>query len=517
MSWQPEIEEIERRRQFALALGGEEAIQRHHDTGKMTARERIAELLDEGSFRELGGLTGTGNYDAETGELIDVRPANSVIGKGRVGGRRVLVSADDFTIRGGSSESAIAEKWIYIERQAVDMGVPLVRLVDTAGGSVKLLEKQGATKLPGYPAYAVLDLLGKVPVAAVALGSCAGLGAWKVADAHFSVMVKHTSQLFAAGPPVVAAGMGQEISKEELGGFATHARGSGVVDNEAENEADAIAQAQRFLSYLPQNVNRLPLRQECDDDPERREEGLLSIVPRQRRRVYKARRIIEMVLDEGSIFEIGRHNGPSAISCLARLNGHPVGVLANDPYHYGGAMTLRSSQKIETFVDLCDTFHLPLVSFFDQPGVLIGREAEEAGTVRAAVRAITAIEQSLMPWCTIVVRRAFGVAGAAHGRLSGINMRYAWPSASWGSIPIEGGVAAAYRRELADHPEPEARLEELENHFARFTSPFRTAERFGVNDVIDPRETRSLLCEWVEDAYQQLPETVGPRRRTMRR
>ncbi len=517
MSWQPEIEEIERRRQYALALGGEEAIARHHNSGKMTARERIDHLFDAGTFRELGGLTGSGNYDAETGELIDVTPANSVIGQGRVSGRRVLVSADDFTIRGGSSESSIAEKWIYIERQAVDMGVPLVRLVDTAGGSVKLLEKQGATKLPGYPAYAALDLLGKVPVAAVALGSCAGLGAFKVTDAHFSIMVKDTTQVFAAGPPVVSAGMGQDISKEDLGGYRIHARGSGVVDNEADSEAEAIEQTQRFLSYLPQNVNRLPQREPCADDPERRDEGLLSIIPRQRRRVYKTRRILEMVLDQGSIFEIGRYNGPSAVSCLARLNGYPVGVLANDPYHYGGAMTLRSSQKIETFVDICDTFHLPIVSFFDQPGVLIGREAEEAGTVRAAVRAITAIEQSLMPWCTIVVRRAFGVAGAAHGRLSGINMRYAWPSASWGSIPIEGGVAAAYRRELAEHPDPEARLEELEDYFARFTSPFRTAERFGINDVIDPRETRSLLCEWIEDAYEQLPEMVGPRRRTMRR
>ncbi len=517
MTWQPEIDEIERRRQYALALGGEESVKRHHNSGKLTARERIDHLFDEGTFRELGSLTGTGNYDPDTGELIDVRPANSVIGKGRVGGRRVLVSADDFTIRGGSSESAIAEKWIYIERQAVDMGVPLVRLVDTAGGSVKLLEKQGATKLPGYPSYAVLDLLGKVPVAAVALGSCAGLGALKVADAHFSVMVKDTTQVFAAGPPVVSAGMGQDIGKEDLGGYRIHARGSGVVDNEADSEAEAIEQTQRFLSYLPQNVNRLPQRQDCDDDPERREEALLSSIPRQRRRVYKARRILEMVLDQGSIFEIGRHNGPSAISCLGRLNGYPVGVLANDPYHYGGAMTLRSSQKIETFGDLCDTFHLPLVSFFDQPGILIGREAEEAGTVRAAVRAIAAIEQSIMPWCTIVVRRAFGVAGAAHGRLSGINMRYAWPSASWGSIPIEGGVAAAYRRELAEHPDPETRLAELENYFARFTSPFCTAERFGINDVIDPRETRSLLCEWVEDAYEQLPEMVGPRRRTMRR
>jgi len=307
------------------------------------------------------------------------------------------------------------------------------------------------------------------------------------------------------------------LTKEELGGYMIHARGSGVVDNEAEDEADAIDQVKRFLSYLPRNVYRIPDVQSCDDDPNRREEGLLKIIPRERRRVFKARKILEMVLDKGSVFEIGRYNGPSSITCLGRLNGHPVGILANDPYHYGGAMTLVSSQKIENFVDLCDTFHIPIINFFDQPGVMIGEEAEQAGTIRAAMRALAAIEQSNTPWCSIIIRRAFGVAGAAHGRIGGINMRYAWPSALWGSIPIEGGVAAAYRRELADHPDPAARTEELENHFAQYASPFRTAERFGINDVIDPRDTRALLCDWIEDAYEQLPELVGPRARTMRR
>ncbi|HER26550.1 MAG TPA: propionyl-CoA carboxylase, partial [Rhodospirillales bacterium] len=184
---------------------------------------------------------------------------------------------------------------------------------------------------------------------------------------------------------------------------------------------------------------------------------------------------------------------------------------------YGGAMTLVSSQKIENFVDLCDTFHIPIINFFDQPGVMIGLEAEQAGTIRAAMRALAAIEQSNTPWCSIIVRRAFGVAGAAHGRLGGINMRYAWPSAAWGSIPIEGGVAAAYRRELANHPYPAARTAELENHFSQYASPFKTAERFGINDIIDPRDTRSLLCDWIGDAYEKLPEMTGPRARTMRR
>ncbi len=516
MSWRSEVEEIRSRREFADGLGGPEVIARQHEFGKMTARERIAALFDAGSFHEIGVLTGAAEYDAN-GKLEKVTPANSVIGKGRIDGRRVVVSADDFTIRGGSSESAISEKWIYAEHLAIDMQVPLVRLVDTAGGSVRLLEKQGATKLPGYGSWESANMLGKIPVVGVAMGACAGLGAIKVAGSHFSIMVKDTSQVFAAGPPVVEAGMNQTIPKEELGGYQVHARGSGVVDNEAESEDDAIAQAKRFLTYLPRNVHRLPPVQDCDDDPERREEALLELIPRERRRVYEARKILQLILDRGSIFEIGRYNGPSVITCLARLDGHPVGVLANDPYKYGGAMTLMSSQKNESFVDLCDTFHIPIVNFFDQPGVMIGLEAEKAGTIRAAIRALAAIEQSNTPWCSVIVRRAFGVAGAAHGRIGGINLRYAWPSALWGSIPVEGGVAAAYRRELADHPNPAARTQELENHFSQYASPFRTAERFGVNDIIDPRDTRPLLCDWIRDAYEQLPEMTGPRARTMRR
>jgi len=516
MSWQSEIEEILRRRKFAQDLGGAEAVSRQHKFGKKTVRERIDALCDPGSFREIGVLTGAAKYD-EDGKLKSVTPANSVIGKGRVSGQRIVISADDFTIRGGSSEAAVSEKWIYAERLALDLQVPLVRLVETAGGSVRLLEKQGATKLPGYSDWPFASMLGQIPVIGVALGACAGLGAVKVASSHLSVMVKETSQVFTAGPPVVEAGLKETITKEELGGYQVHAHGSGIVDNEADDEDDALEQVKTFLSYLPSNVHRPPVPQPCDDDPERREEALLSVIPRERRQVYKARKILEMVLDRDSIFELARHNGPSLITSLARLNGYPVGVLANDPYHYGGAMTVESSIKMENFVDFCDTFHIPLVSFFDQAGVMIGLEAEKAGTIRFAMRALAAIEQSSTQWCSIIVRRAFGVAGSAYGRLSGINMRYAWPSAVWGSLPIEGGVAAAFRREIAEHPDPKAKIKELENEYNKFSSPFKTAERFGVNDIIDPRDTRSVLCDWIGDVYQQIPGSLGPRQRTMRR
>jgi acetyl-CoA carboxylase carboxyltransferase component len=396
------------------------------------------------------------------------------------------------------------------------MQLPLIRLVDTAGGSVRLLEKSGSTKIPGYPSWPVMQLLGLVPVVGVALGSCAGLGAVKVCMSHFSVMVKGTSQVFAAGPPVVKAAFGRDIDKEELGGWQVQTRDGGSVMNVAENEEDALVQARRFLSFMPKNIFEIPEPIPAEDDPQRREEGLLSIIPRDKRRVYQARQILNMVMDKGSLFELSPRNGPSLITCLARLNGYAVGVMANDILSMGGAMTRTAAEKTEKFVDLCDTFHIPIINFVDQPGVMPGREAEKSGTIRAVMKAIGAIEQSEVPWVSIMVRRAFGVGGGMHGRKGSINLRFAWPSAFWGSIPLEGGIWAAYRKEIESSEDPKVRLAELEEYYERFTSPFRTAEKFGIVDIIDPRETRPLLCDWVEEAHQVTSTQVGPIRRTMR-
>ena len=515
MSWKPEIEELARRREFARAHGGEKAVAYQHGLGKQSARERIDMLFDAGSFREFGMIAGRARYD-EDGNLLDATPSNAIIGKGRIDGRKTVVSADDFTIRGGSSEATISDKWIFAERYAYEMRLPLVRLVDTAGGSVKLLEQSGATKIPGYPTWPVMQLLGTVPVVGVAMGACAGLGAIKVGAAHFSIMVKGTSQVFAAGPPVVTAALGRTVDKEELGGWRVQTRDGGAVDNAAADEADALDQARRFLSYMPGTVDAAPARGAAADDPGRREEGLLDIVPRNRRRVYAMRDILAMVLDRDSIFEIGRHNGPSTITCLARLDGYAVGVMANDPVQAGGAMTRTAAQKVEKFVDLCDTFHIPIVNFVDQPGVMPGVAAEKGGTLRSVLKALGAIEQSEVPWASIIVRRAFGLAGGMHGRKRSINLRFAWPSASWGSIPLEGGIRAAYRRDIDAAADPDARLAELEAHYAQFTSPFRTAEKFGVTDIIDPRDTRAILCDWIEEAHAVAAAQAGPMRRTMR-
>ena len=515
MSWKPEVDEIIRRKALAKKMGGDEAVARHLAAGKFTARQRITKTLDQASFKEIGALTGAAEYD-EQGNLIEFTPANVVIGTGRVDDRRVVVSAEDFTVRGGSSEASISDKWIWAETLALEMRMPLIRLVDTAGGSVKLLEKMGASKLPGYKDWKLVDILGIVPVAAAALGSVAGLGAARVVASHFSVMVKETSQAFAAGPPVVERATGEDLTKEELGGYKIHARGSGVVDNEADSEADAFGQIRQFLSYLPSSVYQVPPHRECQDDPSRREEALLSIVPRSRKKTYDPRRLLSLVFDSESLFEIGRHQGPSVVSMLGRLNGYPVGVMINDTRFFGGGMDAKAAEKTLRFVDMCDTFHLPIVNFVDQPGVVVGLAAEKAGTIRLAVRTLQAIAQSKVPWVAMILRRAFGVAGSYYGRHHDLNLRYAWPSGVWGSLPIEGGVDAAYKREIKASVDPEARRQELEAYYDQLQSPFRTAEKFGIHDIIDPRDTRPLLCDWVEQAYRVLPEQLGPVFRMMR-
>jgi acetyl-CoA carboxylase carboxyltransferase component len=344
----------------------------------------------------------------------------------------------------------------------------------------------------------------------------AGLGAARVAASHFSVMVRGTSQLFVAGPPVVRRAFGKEVEKEELGGSRIHARGSGAVDNEAEDEDEAFAQIRRFLSYLPASVDEAPPIAATADEPERREEELLSIVPRDRRKVYDVRRILALVLDQGSVFELGRFFGRPLVTALARLDGVPVGVMANDPKQLAGSIDADAAQKMERFVDLCDTFRLPLVNFVDNPGFLIGVEAEKRGTIRHGVRALTAVYQADIPWCSIILRRVFGVAGAGHGNHTRLNLRYAWPSGEWGSLPIEGGVEAAYRRQLEASEDPDALRRELEDRLASLRSPFLTAEAFGIEEIIDPRDTRPLLVDWVRRAKQIVAREHGPKARGMR-
>ncbi|MDQ6773560.1 MAG: methylmalonyl-CoA carboxyltransferase [Candidatus Dormibacteraeota bacterium] len=511
MTWQPELDELRRRRELAGRLGGAERVRRQHDAGRHTVRERIAMLFDEGTFEEYGELAGFPRY--EGGELVDLTPSNIITGTGRVAGRAVVACGDDFTVRGGAADASIHLKQIYAERLAAELRLPLVRLVDGTGGggSVKSYEETGRTYVPANPAWdLVVANLGLVPVAAACLGPVAGLGAARVVSSHFSVMVKETAQLFVAGPPVVRQGMREQVTKEELGGWEIHTRRSGAVDNVAATEAEALGQVRRFLSYLPPSVWEEPPAVPTQDPPDRAEVELRGIVPRSRRQTYEMRRILALVFDSGSVFEMGRGYGGSAITALARLAGRSVAVVASDPRVYGGGLTAAASDKLARFVDFADAFHLPVVNFVDQPGFVIGVEAENAGTIRRGARALAAIYQARTPWVSILVRKVFGVAGAGHGNAQGLNLRYAWPSGDWGSLPLEGGVEAAYRRELEAVADPERLRAEIFARLDAVRSPFRTAEAFGVEKIIDPADTRRLLCEWVGHAARVARAQLGP-------
>jgi acetyl-CoA carboxylase carboxyltransferase component len=499
MIWKPELDELARREAFAREMGGVEKVKRQRDQGRLTVRERIDKVVDADTFHEIGAVSGTGEYD-EHGELKHLTPANCVFGRGKIDGRTVVVVGDDFTVRGGSADASIKAKPLMAEEMAHDFRLPIIRIIEGSGGggSVKTIETKGAANLPGgiggNRAYRLTtENLAHVPVIGLGLGSVAGLGAARLASSHYSIMTRD-SAMFVAGPPVVKR-LGQDLSKQELGGADIQTRAGGV-DDAVDTEEEAFARARRFLSYLPSSVFELPPTLPCTDDPERAEESLMKAVPRSRRQVYKMRPIIEAVVDKGSFFEMASNFGRPMIVGLARIEGRAVFVLASDPFHYGGSWTADACQKVVRWVDFAETFHLPIVYLMDCPGFMIGLEAEKAATIRHGVRAMAAVNQTTVPWCTVIVRNSFGVAGVVHQPADRFSIRYAWPSAYWGSLPLEGGIEAAYRAEIDAADDPSGKLKEIEDRLNKLRSPFRSAEKFWVEEIIDPRKTRSLLCEF---------------------
>jgi acetyl-CoA carboxylase carboxyltransferase component len=506
--WTREAEEIRRRRELARAMGGPEKVARQHGSGRLTVRERIDRLADPGSFDEIGALTGFGDYD-ESGALKSILPANFVAGTARLDGRPVLLGVDDFTVRGGSGDAAIHAKQIFSEQYAGQMRLPVVRLLDGAsgGGSVKMTQEAGYTYLPVNPGWdAVVDNLSLVPVVAACLGPTVGLGAARLVMSHLAIMVRGVGQLFTAGPPVVRGGTGEDLSKEELGGAPVHSR-NGTIERFADTEDEAFAIISRFLSYLPGSVYEPPSRGPCEDPAERREESLIAAVPRNPRLPYQIKPIMEAIFDRDSIFTYAEYGG-ATVTALARLDGHPVGVLATDPYR-GSTMSVEGAQAITRLADVCETFHLPIVSLTDQGGLTVGRVAEERGTIRYGARAIAAIYQARVPQAELILRRVYGVGGAGIVNRHRAGRSWAWPSGDWGSLPIQGGIEAAFRAHLETAEDPGAELERIRRTLAAIGSPFRTAERFGVQDLIDPRDSRPLLCSWVRAAYRVLPELTG--------
>ena len=368
MSWEEELNEMNHRANLAEAMGGPDKVARQHEFNKMTIRERIGHIADPDSFHELGKLAGVGEYDEE-GNLTHLTPSNFVFGTADIDDRPVILSGDDFTVRGGSADASIAGKRVQAEGLAAELRLPHIRLVDGmgGGGSVKTIETAGRTYIPELRGWeTIVSHLSIAPSVSLALGSVAGIGAARVATSHYSVIVKNSAQMMIAGPALVDWASLGDVSKEELGSYKIHTR-NGAIDDEADSEQLAFEMARRFLSYLPSSADELPPIETCDDDPEREDEALLSIVPKDPRQVYKMHSVLESVCDEGSFFEIGQKWGRSIITGLARLDGIPVAIFAENPRVYGGAWTADAANKLIRLMDLASTFHLPVIHLEDCP------------------------------------------------------------------------------------------------------------------------------------------------------
>ena len=514
MVWEDELKELNHRLNLAQQMGGKENVERQHFYGKLTVRERIKLLVDSNSFNEASALAGAATY--KNNELVDFTPYPRVMGTGKINGFRVFIDGGDFTVRGGSGEKGTGSQPSPL-KYASQWRLPLVRLLDAAGGSVRTFEQIGRTYTPDGPSTELaVNLLNEVPVVSAVLGSVAGLPAIEACLSHFTVMVKDTSQIFAGGPPVVKAALGYEISKEDLGDYRSQVIKTGVIDNLADSEEEAFEMIRKFLSYMPSSIWKMPQRIETNDDPNRKDEELLSIIPKNVKRSYDPYKILNHVLDKDTFFEISPLYGKARITGLARVNGYPIGVMINNPRHLGVSTDIAAGEKTMRIVSLCDTFHLPIVSFVDEPGFMVGMEAQNAGIVRAGARMVSSLARSQTPWISFYMKQAYGVAGQSHHRTTGMYHRYAWPSGRWGSMHIEGGVSAAYKREINASDDPIAKQQEIEERLNAMASPFRTAEATGGAgnnhgiDIIDPRDTRPLLCDFVEMAQEMIETQIGP-------
>jgi acetyl/propionyl-CoA carboxylase alpha subunit/acetyl-CoA carboxylase carboxyltransferase component len=519
-------------------------VVRQRNRGKLTCRERIDLLLDPGSFREVGSLAGFADYD-EDGRVAGFTPANHIGGWGKIEGRTTVVCADDFTSRGGHADGAIGGKATHLDRLSIDLQCPSIRLLDgsSGGGSIAAMvpkqqktgestaqessgtitagrprvTSEGGSFLPGHLGSSMyVKQLAEVPVVNVLLGSVVGIGAAKAVLGHFSVMVRDIAQLFVAGPPVVSHAMGYDITKEELGGWHIHCR-NGSVYNLAETEGEAVSMTKRFLSYLPPSVYEAPpaLAPDPSDPIDRREEELFTIIPRKRTMTFDMRRAIRLMADRNSFFEIGPLWGTDQIVGFVRFNGYPMGVVASDCRHVnGGALTADGCDKLKRHLDVCDLFHLPLLNLIDNPGFAVGLEHEIAGTIRKGGEWMIAFAQVAIPIFTAIMRRSFGVAGNNFATpRSGASARVVWPAADVGGIPPEGGIEAAYKRQLAEAADPVALRAEINARIESARGPIGPLNKFQMEEMIDPRDTRRWICEWVENAYRIVtqPTMLVPR------
>ena len=505
-TWEALIKEVDEHHVAALTADADGGR-----GGAPSARDRVRALLDPDTFEEVGVLAWTPVRGVD-GRVAGSRPGGTVCGLGGIDGRLVAVAAEgplqDPTEHVRKSEKAKSGWDGYVERLAREYRIPLVLLLDGYGGSNSYAGNKGYPfLLSGTPSATLFDLLDQSPVVVGVTGPVAGVAAGRVAASHFSVMTAG-GQVFA-GSPMEAASLTEEDAAA-IGGPRMHTLRSGLVDNLAMDDEDLYAQVRTVLSYLPSNVDEEPPFFGIEDPPERSCEDLLTIVPDNRRLPFNAQQVIETVVDEGSFFELAPGYGRALVAGLARIAGQAVGVLISNPHVNAAAMDLPACEKQTRVAELCDTFHLPMIYFADVPGFMIGIEAERSGLMRRGVRAMQAVHRATVPVVTIQMRRSYGLAGNATGAPNRLSVKFAWPLGEWGDMPIEGGVDALFRRELEASDDPQRLREEIEARMLAEASIWGTAASFGVEDIIDPRDTRRVLSRWIAAATAH--RRVGPKR-----
>jgi len=491
------LKELRDRKAAARAGGGEDKVRAQHERGKMTARERIDFLLDEGSFVEFDTFVEHRSDNFGLGERR--YPGDAVVaGYGEIDGRQVLVFAHDFTVLGGSVGEAVANKVNKLLDKAVDNGIPVIGLNDSGGARIQ----EGIDALDGFARIfrRNTDASGVVPQISAILGPCAGGSVYSPALTDFTFMVEGNSNMFITGPDVIETVTGEQVSKEALGGAAAHTTKSGVAHNAYRSEEAALDAIRTLLSYLPSNNMSDPPRIDPADDPDRLDHELGTIVPTNPKKPYDVKAVIDRVVDLDSFFEVHERFAPNLVTGFARLDGRSVGVVANQPRANAGTLDIDAAEKGARFVRFCDAFNLPIVTFVDVPGFMPGTDQEHDGIIRHGAKLIHAYAEATVPLLTVTLRKAYGgayIVMASKGL--GADANYAWPQAEFAVMGPRGAVSVLNRQEIANAADPEVKRQELiDNYREEFANPYQAAKRGYVDDVIEPSETRRRLIRDLE-------------------
>ncbi|MFM8238143.1 MAG: acyl-CoA carboxylase subunit beta [Actinomycetota bacterium] len=501
------IAALEQLKTEAHQPGSEASVRRQHDRGKLTARERIERFLDPGSFVELDQFA---RHRAHGFGIEDTRPLTDgvVTGWGTVDGRKVFLFAQDFTVFGGALGEVFAEKIHKVMDLAASTGAPFIGLNDGAGARIQ----EGVVSLAMYGGifHRNVQASGVIPQISVILGPCAGGAVYSPAMTDFIFMVKDTSYMFITGPDVVKAATGEDVTQQELGGAMTHATKSGVATFVADDEDRCLEQVRYLLSFLPANNLEDPPYFAPDDDPERPCDSLVSLMPDSANQAYDMKQVIADVVDDGDFFEVFPFWATNIVCGYARLDGHVVGIVGNQPKMLAGALDIDASEKAARFVRTCDAFNIPLVTFVDVPGFIPGTNQEHEGIIRHGAKLLYAYCEATVPRIQVITRKGYGGAFVVMNSKSiGADIAYAWPSAEIAVMDANGAANIIFRREIEEAADPVARKAELVAEYAeRFANPYQAAERGYVDDVIDPRDTRRMLIRsltMLRTKREQLP------------